>query len=66
MKKIVEIKGEYSDIFGVVFSAELIETLYNVYGFREEYRKLREKCSCSYIFLSIYNDNLECWKYRLD
>ena len=43
MKKIVEIKGEYSDIFGVLFSAELIETLYNVYGFREEYRKQREK-----------------------
>ena len=42
MKKFVDIKGEYSDIFVVVFSAELIETLYNVYGFREEYRKLRE------------------------
>ena len=39
---IVDIKGEYSDIFVVVFSAELIETLYNVYGFMEEYRKLRE------------------------
>ena len=40
MKLIMDIQGEYKDIFGNTFSREVIKTVQNLYTFREEYRKL--------------------------
>ena len=42
MKKLVNIRGEYMDIFDDKASPELIQTVYSVYNFREEYRKLND------------------------
>ena len=41
MKEMIIVKGNYCDIFGVNFSKELVQTLHNIYYFREEYRKLK-------------------------
>ena len=41
--KLIEVKGNYSDIFGFNFPPELIQTLYNIFCFRDEHRKLGEK-----------------------
>ena len=40
MKKLMDIKGNYSQIFGWTFPSELVKTVYNIHTFREEYRKL--------------------------
>ena len=40
MKKLVNIRGEYKNVFSENFSAELIQTVFNIYNFREEYRKM--------------------------
>ena len=40
--RLIEVKGNYSDIFGFYFPQELIQTLYNIFCFRDEYRKLSE------------------------
>ena len=40
MGQIIEIKGEYNQIFCQKFSKELVQTVQNLYTFREEYRKL--------------------------
>ena len=43
LKQLIDIKGEYSDVFGKYLSPELIETLYNIFMFKNEMRKLVEK-----------------------
>ena len=43
LKQLIDIKGEYSDVFGKYLSPEMIETLYNIFMFRNELRKLDEK-----------------------
>ena len=40
MKQIINIKGNYQQIFGWKFTPELIKTVQCIYEFREEYRKL--------------------------
>ena len=40
MKKLMDIKGNYSQIFGWTFPSELVKTVNNIHTFREEYRKL--------------------------
>ena len=40
LKQIMDIQGEYKDIFGNAFSHEVMKTVQNLYTFREEYRKL--------------------------
>ena len=40
MKKLVHIQGDYKEIFGWKFSPEIVKTVYDIYTFREEYRKL--------------------------
>ena len=40
MKQIIDIKGDYKDIFGNIFSQEVIKSVQNLYTFREEFRKL--------------------------
>ena len=37
LKQIIELRGNYKEIFGWKFSPELIKTVHNVYSFREEY-----------------------------
>ena len=36
LKKLVEIRGKYDDIFSNQFSQDLVKTLYNIYNFRKE------------------------------
>ena len=36
MKKVIDIKGDYKQIFGWKFSPELVKTVQNIYTFREE------------------------------
>ena len=43
ISRMMEVQGSYSDIFGFYFPPELIQTLYNIFYFREEYRKLSGK-----------------------
>ena len=40
MKKLMTIKGDYLSIFSDSFPRELVQTVFNIYNFREEYRKL--------------------------
>ena len=40
MKQIIDIKGDYKDIFGNIFSQDVIKSVQNLYTFREEFRKL--------------------------
>ena len=40
IKKVIDVKGEYNQIFGGKFSSDLVKTVQNIYNFREEYRKL--------------------------
>ena len=40
MNQIMDIKGDYKEVFGNTFSQEVIKTVQNLYTFREEYRKL--------------------------
>ena len=40
MKKLVNIRGQYEDIFNDKATPELIQTVYSLYNFREEYRKM--------------------------
>ena len=40
VKQLIDVQGNYKDIFGWTFSSELVKTVYNIYTFREEYRKL--------------------------
>jgi hypothetical protein len=40
LKKLIDVRGEYNQIFGWKFSIELVKTIQSIYSFREEYRKL--------------------------
>ena len=40
MNSLMDIEGDYEEIFGQTFSHKLIKTVQNLYTFREEYRKL--------------------------
>ena len=40
VKRLVNVRGNYKDIFKTKFSPELLQTIYNIFNFREEYRKL--------------------------
>ena len=40
VNKVIDVKGQYMDIFGQRFSKELIKTIQNIFNYREEYRKL--------------------------
>ena len=42
MNQLMEIKGKFSDVSGENLSTELVQTLSNMYYFRDEYRKLSE------------------------
>ena len=39
LRKVLTVKGRYSTIFGTVFTKELIQTLFDIFCFREEFRK---------------------------
>ena len=39
LKKVLVLKGNYSDIFTNKISEELIQTLYNIYNFRKEFNE---------------------------
>ena len=47
MNSLMDIQGDYKDIFGQTFSQEVIKTVHNLYTFREEYRKLCERKTVS-------------------
>ena len=38
--RMINVKGEYKEIFNQKFDSDLVNTVYNIYTFREEYRKL--------------------------
>ena len=40
IRKVIEVKGKYSEIFGCKFTREIVETVHSIYNFREELRKL--------------------------
>ena len=40
MNRLIDIRGEYNQIFGQKFSKELIKTVHSIYTFREEYRQM--------------------------
>ena len=40
INKMIEVKGDYNQIFGWKYPPDLVSTVYNIYTFREEYRKL--------------------------
>ena len=40
MNTIMSIQGDYKEIFGQTFSKEVIQTVQNIFTFREEFRKL--------------------------
>ena len=40
LKKVMDIKGEYSRIFAQNIPEDLVKTIHNIYNFREELRKL--------------------------
>jgi hypothetical protein len=40
IKTVIEVKGQYKQIFGCQFPAELVKTVQSIYMFREEHRKL--------------------------
>ena len=40
LKKVINVKGDYSKIFSQVIPHELVKTIYNIYTFREELRKI--------------------------
>ena len=40
LKQMIEVRGKYSDIFGLEFKEEFLKPLCNLYYFREEYRKM--------------------------
>jgi len=41
MKQIINIKGNYKQVFGWKFTQEFIKTIQSIFEFREEYRKLK-------------------------
>ena len=41
LNRVIKIQGRYSDIFGSKFHKVLIDTLYKIYWFREDIRKLK-------------------------
>ena len=43
LNQLIDIKGNYSDIFGNHFPEDLVKTLFDMYNFREEHRKLTTK-----------------------
>ena len=43
LRLIMEVKGKYSEVFGSEFPQELVQTLVNIYHFRDEYRKMTSK-----------------------
>ena len=43
LRLIMEVKGKYSQVFGSKFPQELVQTLVNIYHFRDEYRKMTSK-----------------------
>ena len=40
IQKVIDVKGNYNEIFGWTFSFELVKTVQSIYLFRDEYRKL--------------------------
>ena len=38
VKKVIDVKGQYDQIFGRKFSSDLVKTVQNIYNFREDYR----------------------------
>ena len=40
MKQMINIQGNYNQVFGWKFTKEFIQTIQSIYEFREEYRKL--------------------------
>ena len=40
MKQIINIKGNYKQVFGWKFTQEFIKTIQSIFEFREEYKKL--------------------------
>ena len=40
IQRIINVEGNYEDIFGWSFPTYLVKTVQNIYNFREEYRKL--------------------------
>ena len=40
LRKFVEVRGDYMNIFSENFSSELVKTIFNIYNFRAEFRKL--------------------------
>ena len=40
LKKVVNIEGEYSKIFGQNIPEDLVKTIHNIYSSREELRKI--------------------------
>ena len=41
LKKVLDIRGKYSDIFKKQFSEELIKTLHKIYNYRKEFNDLK-------------------------
>ena len=39
INRLVTVRGNYKEIFRTKFSPELVQTVYNIFNFREEYRK---------------------------
>ena len=40
IQKVIDVKGDYEQIFGWKFAIELVKTVQSIYLFREEHRKL--------------------------
>ena len=40
LRKVINVQGNYKDIFRSKFPPELIKTIFNIFSFRDEYRKL--------------------------
>ena len=49
VKKVIDVKGQYDQIFGWKFSSDLEKTVQNFYNFREEYRKFGENLTRKFL-----------------
>ena len=49
VKKVIDVKGQYDQIFGWKFSSDLVKTVQNFYNFREEYRKFGENLTRKFL-----------------
>ena len=41
-KKVIDVKGDYNQIFSQFIPYDLVKTIHNIYTFREELRKMSE------------------------